>query len=230
LIDLFDKRRKDSKEFPEHIFRSVKEYTSEREQFHQEFSIASAEELLIDFIQMVEILMKGRLGRPEKGTAEPSTREAKTVTIIEAAQLKNVRDEFRRDLLSSFQQEPVESGYYHPADDIIKEGLKSFKTLCHGWIQSIFFDNFDNTIISAGILLCLGNLDIQEVKPWGIDIAIKGLTHSSSEVREAAVEAFELWGGQESLDALKEYVVSEKVSRLKNYVQEVIKDLSQTRG
>jgi hypothetical protein len=59
-------------------------------------------------------------------------------------------------------------------------------------------------------------------------MASRGLSHTDLEVREAAIRALEMWGGQESIEILKAYIDSERIAWLKSYVIQAINDLTKS--
>lgn len=137
------------------------------------------------------------------------------------------REEFRRNLLRLLELEPIEDGYTHPAEQILEDAWKRYRLLLPNWIQSVYIESFNRSTISAGILRCVGRLRGEIVHPWGLVMAIGGLSHFDIEVREAAVRALELWGGRESLYVLKNRVEVETVPWLADYIKQVIEDISE---
>jgi len=136
------------------------------------------------------------------------------------------QEQLSMTILHLLEVEPIDDGYSHPAEEIIEKALKKHKTLAPTWIQAIYLKNFNRPAVAAGILRCIGRLKNDLVEPWGRSMAMRGLSHPAAEVREAAIRALEMWGGQESTEALKNHIDSEPVAWLKNYVNQVINDLT----
>jgi len=134
---------------------------------------------------------------------------------------------FNRNLLHAFELEPIEDGHPHPAERIIKDALKTYNLEAFDWIKSTYLKNITRSAIAAGILRCLGRLSSELTSIWGVVMAASGLLHPDIESREAAVRALEAWGGKESLEMLKAYVDMENVPWLKDYIKQVIIDLSE---
>lgn len=147
--------------------------------------------------------------------------------------LKKLEDEhyaklkFQKNLLRLLELESIEDGYSHPAENLMEENWCHYRLDFSNWVQTIFIDNICHPQIAAGILQCLGRLKKEIIEPWGYIMAIAGLSRPDLEVRDAAVIALELWGGQQSLDALKGHIGKEQVSWLKNYIEKVIQELSE---
>jgi len=136
------------------------------------------------------------------------------------------QEQFRLTILRLLEVEPIDDGYSHPAEEIIEKALKKYNTLAPIWVQTIYLENFKRPSVAAGILRCIGRLKDDLVEPWGRSMARRGLSYPELEVREAAIRALEMWGGQESAETLKTYIDSEPVAWLKNYVKQVINDLA----
>jgi hypothetical protein len=136
-------------------------------------------------------------------------------------------EEFRRNLILSLEEEPIDDGYTHPAERIIKEALVQHKATAANWIQSVYLKNMKRAAVAAGILRCVGRLNRKMMQPWGLVMAISGISHPDIEVRESAVRALESWGGRDSLETLKIYKDIEEVPWLKDYIKQVIVDLSE---
>ena len=141
--------------------------------------------------------------------------------------LEQENERFNRNLLDSFELEPVEEGYPHPAERIIEVALKNYNLTAIDWIKSIYLRNVERPTVAAGILRCIGRLSSELTSTWGMVMAVCGLLRPDIEIREAAVRALEMWGGFESLASLKGYVHMEKTSWLKEYIEQVIVDLSE---
>ncbi len=164
------------------------------------------------------------LSRPPHALRTNSTVPAQNEVLIK--QPLDQQEQFSMTILRLLEAEPIDDGYSHPAEEVMENTLKSDKTLAPAWIQAIYLENFKRPSIAAGILRCVGRLKNDLVEPWGRNIARRGLSHSGIEVREAAIRALETWGGRESVETLKAYVDDEPVLWLKNYLAQVITDLS----
>ncbi len=136
------------------------------------------------------------------------------------------QEQFSLMILHLLEVEPIDDGFTHPAEEVIEKALKEYKILAPAWLQAIYLKNFKRPSVAAGILRCIGRLPDDLVEPWGRDLASRGLSHPDLEVREAAIRALEMWGGQESAETLKTYIDSEPVAWLKKYGKQVINDLT----
>lgn len=139
---------------------------------------------------------------------------------------KTAKNEFRRNLLRRIEIEPIEDGYTHSAEEILEKAAMEYRPFWSDWVQSIYLEHLNKPAIAASILRCVGRLELDLVKSWGMLMAISALSHPDLELREAAVRALELWGGEQSLQALKTRVDVESDSWLLDYIKETIEDLS----
>jgi hypothetical protein len=131
-----------------------------------------------------------------------------------------------RELIYLLNIEAIEDGYFHPAEKLIEDSLKSSKFDPNHWVYAAYFKHIDTEpTLAAGVLRLLGRFPRGQVGEWGMVIAINGLSHRDIEVREAAVRALERWGGHEALDALKTCVDAEPIPWLATYIRQVIIDL-----
>lgn len=134
--------------------------------------------------------------------------------------------EFSQELIHLLDMEPIEDGCSHPGEMLINRTLAKQGTASAQWIQAIYHENLNRRpSIAAGILRCLGRLSRNVTHPWGVSLAISGLSNSDIEIRDAAVRALETWGGPESLEALERHLGNESVAWLADYTRRVIADL-----
>jgi len=141
-------------------------------------------------------------------------------------ELEVAKIDFHKKLIRLIENEPIEDGYLHPAEELIESVLDKFKTLSPQWIESVYSKNLvSHSTISASILRCIGRLPEVLVSPWAIKIANEALLQTNVELREAAIRAFENWGTEESLESLKKYISTENIPWLANYANQVIEDL-----
>ena len=149
-----------------------------------------------------------------------------TASSPKAFDEKTAKEEFRRNLLRRIEIEPIEDGYTHSAEEILEKAAMEYRPFWSDWVQSIYLEHLNKPAIAASILRCVGRLELDLVKSWGMLMAISALSHPDLELREAAVRALELWGGEQSLYALKTRVDVESNSWLLRYIKDVMEDLS----
>ena len=133
-----------------------------------------------------------------------------------------LKSKFSRSFLDSICKSNFEFGYDSLADIFIREHLAE-NSLTKTWINEIFIENFRDIGITTGILRVIAHLDYREIAPQGLTIALAALSHSSAEVRECGIRAFENWSTSEGLEILRTVKCKEKW--LQDYVDQVIIDI-----
>lgn len=157
----------------------------------------------------------------------PSAEDAQEATSLSSSDILSLiqQDSFEMNLLTSLEREPIEDGRRHPGERILADAL-AHSPNANLWIESAYYDTAARQPeLAAGILRCVGRLPRGLVEPWGLDLAREALSHPDIEVRDAAVRAFEMWGGREALRAVSEYARGESVPWLATYAEQVIADL-----
>ena len=132
-----------------------------------------------------------------------------------------------RDLLySSFESEPLEDGIDHPAEDIIGNTIQSTgHDRVFDWLYRICIDT-EHPTFSASVLRCLGRQILPGTVLWRSELVRKALEIDDVQIRDAALQAAEFWGGLELQIVLKTKVQTEPIHWLRNYMQDVIEDLA----
>ena len=126
-------------------------------------------------------------------------------------------------LKAAFEDEPLEDGMEHSAETIIEEALLSTEDLgIFGWLRDFCLDVVHPNF-AASVLRCLGRQSCPGTKSWRTDVVCAALVMDDIEIRDAAVQAAEFWGGEPIRNVLQAH--SEPVHWLREYVQNVIEDL-----
>lgn len=134
---------------------------------------------------------------------------------------------YSSEILSYIYAEPVEDGYSHPAERLISKSLVSHAQETITWLDNIVRYEKNPSVV-AGILTCLGRLDLKLVGDWGFELAEAALKHQDVEVRDAAVQMMELWGTEKAVGILERHVKSEQVDWLRDYIESVVEDLKES--
>jgi len=137
------------------------------------------------------------------------------------------RESLRRDLQMLIESEPLEDGVSHPIEQRLKDELVNSPDSAPEAIQRLFDEWRERPSLAAVLLRCLGRCDSSIVGEWGLGLASDALSHWDVEVRDAAVSALELWGGDVARQALQEHAEREPVPWLARYVKQVVADLSE---
>lgn len=162
------------------------------------------------------------------GSAFSENDSSSEENFANAARLQRMRAEFTSELIRALAHHPVIPGEVGPADQILRRCIEQNSAVAMQWIQDLFLSNFKNPAIACDLLLLVGRLSREDAYPGGQTMALGGLSHASGAVQEAAIRAYETWGGVESLDVLRS--VSERPAWLQDYIAEVIADIEAAEG
>lgn len=131
----------------------------------------------------------------------------------------------RDSLYASFEAEPLEDGMDHPAEDIIGDVVRSTDDpRVFDWLSRFCLDA-EHPAFSSSILRCLGRQIRPGTESWRAELVRKALTINDAEIRDAALQAAESWGGLNMRYILEAGVQNEPLQWLRNYMQDVIEDL-----
>ena len=133
------------------------------------------------------------------------------------------RLEFR--LRTAFDADPLEDGISHPAEQIVREALQSGddRSRIFAFLRALSVDA-EHPGLSASVLRCLSRWRFG-TPAWRAGIVRSALAADDVEMRDAAVQAAESWGGPEMRDVLRSHV--ETTPWLRAYLQDVVEDLGE---
>jgi len=125
-------------------------------------------------------------------------------------------------LHNAFDDEPVEDGETHAAQDIIREALQSPRqSEVLAWLRSFALD-VEHPVFAAYTLRCLGREAKIGTPEWRADLVRDALALTDIEIRDAAAQTAESWGGPEIRDVLQFH--SEAVPWLRAYIDDILED------
>ena len=134
---------------------------------------------------------------------------------------------FGSEILSAIYDEPVEDGYSHPAEEVLRKLVTRLPQKTSSWLyNTVQYET--NPCIVASILKCLGRLKLNGYIDQGLTIAEAALKHHDVEVRDAAVQMLELWGIEKAVGILERHLKKEEVDWLRDYIESVIEDLMES--
>ncbi len=134
---------------------------------------------------------------------------------------------FRSKLIAALLDEPIEDGVTHPAEGLIDEALRVDPSDCQNWLSQVLVEHYPTRpSLCASIVRCIGRLNYDRIRGWGMRVIDDALQNRDAEVREATIRALEAWGGPAALKMLRRH--EDPVAWLNEYVQQVIVDLSGT--
>ncbi len=143
------------------------------------------------------------------------------------AQIDQQYIRFRSKLIATLLDEPIEDGVAHPGEGLIDEALRAGSSNCQDWLSRVLVEHYPTRpSLCASIVRCIGRLDYDRLRGWGMRVIDDALRNRDVEVREAAIRALEAWGGPVAIEMLRRHKDGE--AWLNEYVQQVIVDLSGT--
>ena len=146
---------------------------------------------------------------------EPSTEQA----LVEEPE----RERLAHRLRSAFEIEPFEDGMNHPADQIIENVLRSSGSQgILDWLSAFSLD-MERPNFASSVLRCLGRQAHIGTAAWRAELVRNALATDDIEIRDAAVQAAESWGGSGMVNVLRSH--SEPESWLQEYILEIVDDL-----
>lgn len=133
------------------------------------------------------------------------------------------REELAAKLWAVFQANPVEDGIDHPGEVVIREALQSMDGYpVLEWLK-IFSVDMVHPHFAASVLRCLGRQQRPGTSPWRIEVIRKALSTDAVDLRDAAAQAAESWGGLEMRDVLQEH--TDPVPWLQEYILDILNDI-----
>lgn len=128
-------------------------------------------------------------------------------------------------LYAAFETQPLEDGMHHKAEDIIEQALQSGEDeRILEWLRAFSLDAAQ-PVFAASVLRCLGRQEHLGTSSWRSALVHNALALDDVEIRDAAVQAAELWGDSDILPVLKSH--SDPESWLRDYISDVIDDLGE---
>ena len=152
------------------------------------------------------------------------------VTPVSPRRLQPTVDDKERErlfsrLMYSLGEEAVEDGMSHPAEDIIAEALSSERwEHVMAWLAD-FSTDIARPTFAASVLKCLGRHEDAGTESWRLNLVLMGLNIDDVEIRDAAVQAAEQWGGRGMIGVLEAHAEPERW--LRRYIRDVIDDLKE---
>ena len=123
----------------------------------------------------------------------------------------------------AFDAEPLEDGMDHPAEEIIGQAIKSREDVrVLDWLMEFSLDVAQPNF-AASVLRCLGRQVYPGTESWRTNLVSSALDMNDAEIRDAAVQAAEFWGGKGIRNVLE--VHQEPLPWLREYVRGVVEDL-----
>ena len=128
-------------------------------------------------------------------------------------------------LRAAFEAEPLEDGMEHPAEEVVRQAfLAANEAHVLEWLWELALDTAHPNL-AASVLRCLGRLARPGADSWRTDLIRSALDIGDAEIRDAAVQASEAWGGDAVRKVLEAH--EEPLPWLRNYIRDVVEDLEE---
>ena len=133
------------------------------------------------------------------------------------------REDLAAKLWSVFQVSPVEDGINHPGEVTVREALQSVDEYpVLEWLKMFSVDTA-HPHFAASVLRCLGRQQRPGTPLWRMEVIRKALATDVVDLRDAAAQAAESWGGLEMRDVLQEHI--DPVTWLQGYIMDILNDM-----
>jgi hypothetical protein len=152
---------------------------------------------------------------------EPLVLECETQLVKPELVQDHLTRQLLHELVDALLDEPIQDGVTHHSESILRDALNKSPKTVHAWIADNW-ENETNAGILASLMKCIGRLSWDEVLVWGLDATQASLQHSDIEVRDAAVQAIELWNSPEAIQLLRGH--EEGVDWLRDYIAQILSD------
>lgn len=123
----------------------------------------------------------------------------------------------------AFEDTPLENGYSHLAEALLREALLAHRRVALRWIREMILDQ-KRPSRGASVLRCLGRLEIPGSDKWRTELVRDALAQVDIELRDAAVQAVESWEDEQLVPVLQ--IHCEEEPWLREYIEQVVRDLS----
>ena len=149
-----------------------------------------------------------------------STAFSRQVAGRDAETRSTTREQLSSELRTAFEVHPFENGIEHAAEEII--ALASHNEWVFTWFRD-FCTDMERPSFAASVLRCLGRDPRIGSEEWRCGLIQEALAIDDVEIRDAAIQAVESWGGKDLVEILRTH--EEPEPWMRQYVEDVIADL-----
>ena len=140
---------------------------------------------------------------------------------LEIRETKRLADKLR----AAFEEEPFENGMHHPAVETVTDALMGTeKPKVLTGLEEFSLDS-SRASLAASVLRCLGRQKHPGTESWRAGLVRDGLVARDVFIRDAAVQAAELWGNR-GIRTIR-LAHSESEPWLRDYVRDVVASLGE---
>ena len=132
------------------------------------------------------------------------------------------REQLEAALWNAFDAEPLEDGMTHPGEQIIAMAVQeSGRAL--GWLRRLALTT-TAPAFAASTLRCLCRIDVG-TSEWRTRLVADVLASEDVQMRDAALQAAEEWGGVRLRELLESHLVNEPVDWLRQAMEDVVQSM-----
>lgn len=132
------------------------------------------------------------------------------------------RERLEAALWNAFDAEPLEDGMTHPGEQVIAAAVQRSENAL-SWLRHIALIA-TVPAFAASTLRCLSRIDIGTVE-WRAQLIADVLASEDVQMRDAALQAAEGWGGGRLRKVLESHLASEPVDWLRQAMEEVAESM-----
>lgn len=149
--------------------------------------------------------------------------ESVATLVYSARDIGAAQERFEREVWGSLENNPVEDGYCHPLEQLLQKAFDKNASEASRWIRRLVFHPGRAPVVAASVLRCLGRCPQPADASWRSQLVREALGDRDAEVRDAAIQAAESWGGRQLVEVLRSH--QEEEPWLRDYLRRVIRDL-----
>lgn len=131
--------------------------------------------------------------------------------------------QLENQIKAALESAPLEDGYSHAAEILLEKAIRDYGDRAGDWLAGVLSSQDQNDVFKAELLRLLSRLK-HFTSTWRVDVIKLGLSSSSLEFRDAAVQAAESWEEAEAIQLLEAH--KEPCDWLADYISRVIRDLT----
>ena len=135
----------------------------------------------------------------------------------------NVKQNYKKRIIDMIKESEIEWGCISTFDRYLINN-KNNKNLINN-INEIFIENIDNADIVTKIFRAFSYLKYEDTYPNAQTMCLASLSVNNNEIKEAAIQLFEVWRNKEALELLKKINITE--NWLKKYAEQVMNEIEE---
>lgn len=149
--------------------------------------------------------------------------EVDILSLLESGGTSKLMSQYENNLFHALDEQALESGYSHSSERIIEGAIRELGENATGWFKTIV-QNKVKGVNAADVLRLLGRRENLFSVEWRCSIIREALESPDVDLRDAAIEAVEVWRDNEFVPILSKHI--EPVGWLSDYIKKVLSELA----